>query len=183
MPKRRRPRETTIDTAAAPAGRRDESRPRQRGREVPPPSEEDLARFASFLAQRDAKAAADEKARRAAAERRRREEEERTAAARHEAAVRAELASAVEALKEARRRGRGVTEAEVRWRAASAAVLELETGTRPEWAPSPASDGAAEEVATAEDAEGEAAEGETAEEASGEGAGEPGADEAAGADR
>lgn len=69
-----------------------------------------------------------------------REEEKRQArlAAEHAARLataRAELDRAIDEVKRARQSGRGRDEADVRYRAAKATVMELESGTRPDWAP------------------------------------------------
>lgn len=50
--------------------------------------------------------------------------------------ARRELDRSIEAVRAAKRDGRSTVEADVRWKAAKAAVIELETGTRPTWAPS-----------------------------------------------
>lgn len=46
-----------------------------------------------------------------------------------------ELQAAVEAVRVAKRAGKGQAEADTRWRAAKARVIELETGAAPSWAP------------------------------------------------
>ena len=51
-------------------------------------------------------------------------------------------------VKTAKRSGRGASEADRAWRAAKADLLELETGTRPGWAPKPSEP----ELEAAEDA-------------------------------
>jgi hypothetical protein len=94
-----------------------------------------LQRFAAALAESEAR----EKAAKAA-ERVRREEEARVAAeaAAHERSLqqaRRELDRAIEAVKQARRDGRSTVAADVEWKRAKAALLQLETGERPKWAP------------------------------------------------
>lgn len=50
-------------------------------------------------------------------------------------AARAELDAAIEAVRSAKASGRGRAEADAAWKAAKARVIELETGSRPAWAP------------------------------------------------
>jgi hypothetical protein len=59
------------------------------------------------------------------------------AAAAHEAALAAahrELEQAIAAAREARRTRSGIAAADAAWRQAKARLIELESGTRPEWA-------------------------------------------------
>ncbi len=49
--------------------------------------------------------------------------------------ARRELDRSIEAVRAAKRDGRSTVEADVRWKAAKARVIELETGARPTWAP------------------------------------------------
>lgn len=67
------------------------------------------------------------------------------------------LDAAIEAVRRAKRDGRSTVEADAAWKAAKARVIELETGERPNWAPS---ESAAAESAEAESADAESAEGE-----------------------
>lgn len=52
--------------------------------------------------------------------------------------ARRELDRSIEAVRAAKRDGRSTVDADARWKAAKAAVIELETGARPTWAPPPA---------------------------------------------
>jgi hypothetical protein len=56
-----------------------------------------------------------------------------------------DLDRAIRAVRDAKTAGRSTVEADVVWKAAKARVIELETGERPTWAPTPASDDASEE--------------------------------------
>ena len=59
------------------------------------------------------------------------------AAAEHAAALdtaRRELEHAIRAAREARRAGSGVAATDAAWRRAKGRLIELETGTRPQWA-------------------------------------------------
>lgn len=83
-----------------------------------------------------------EKAKRAAAqeatERKNEAARQAIVAAEHAAALKRAQANhvlAVSNLKAAKQSHRGITEAELAWRAAKADLLELETGARPVWAP------------------------------------------------
>lgn len=76
-----------------------------------------------------------------AAERKQRAEEEARAeerrAAEHAASLAAaqrDLQDAIEGVRVAKRAGKGTVEADTRWRAAKARVIELETGAPPAWA-------------------------------------------------
>lgn len=74
-----------------------------------------------------------------------REEEKRQAqiAAEHAArlsAARVELDRAIAEVKRARQTGQGRDEADAHYRSAKAVVVELESGTRPDWAPDEPSD-------------------------------------------
>ncbi len=78
----------------------------------------------------------------------------------HAEAVKAaqrELEGAIGAVRAAKRNGHSTVDADVRWKAAKAKVIELETGARPNWAPvEPVVDDAAESTIddpAAEDAE------------------------------
>jgi hypothetical protein len=100
----------------------------------------DAERFAAAVKATEAKKRAEIAAKAAAkqAELDRQAELKRQAdeAARHAAAVaaaRTERERAVERLKDARRAGRGVPEAESAWRDATAMLVELETGERATW--------------------------------------------------
>jgi hypothetical protein len=107
VPKRRRPpTESPVRTAA------------------PESVDPDVARFAALLRDDERRKRNEARERqRAAAEAKRLEE----ASAEHRAAA--------AALRAAKAAGRGVAEAEARWRAAAAHRLELESGERPSWAP------------------------------------------------
>jgi hypothetical protein len=61
-----------------------------------------------------------------------------------------ELDRCIGAVRAAKRDGRSTVEADVRWKAAKARVIELETGARPTWAPPP-DEAAPDEVAPAVD--------------------------------
>ncbi|MEN9645247.1 MAG: hypothetical protein RL238_1916 [Actinomycetota bacterium] len=52
-------------------------------------------------------------------------------------AARRELDRAIQAVRDAKRDGRSTVEADARWKAAKAKVIELETGEAPAWAPPP----------------------------------------------
>lgn len=97
---------------------------------------------------------------------RKRERRQRREAAAAEAAsldnAKRELEQAIAAVRRATRDRSGVAEAEAAWRAAKARVLELETGTAPDWAPAPepeepltdeSTEQAADEPSSAGDAE------------------------------
>ena len=58
------------------------------------------------------------------------------------AAARRDLERAIEAVRAARRAGKGAVAADEVWKAAKARVIELETGDRPGWAPALPSDAA-----------------------------------------
>lgn len=57
--------------------------------------------------------------------------------------ARRDLEKAIEAVRAARRAGKGAAAADEVWKSAKARVIELETGDRPGWAPTPAIDTAA----------------------------------------
>jgi hypothetical protein len=107
---------------------------RHRPKAPPPPPLSDIERFAQAVREseeakrRDKQAAKDRKA----------EAERRKAAAIEHAATleRARHAHqrAVEQVKEAKRAGKGAAAADLAWREAKAALIELETGERPAWA-------------------------------------------------
>ena len=110
---------------------------RHRPKAPPPPPPSDIERFAQAVreseeAARRAKQSARD--RKAAAERRKVEAIEH--AARLERA-RAAHQRAVEQVKEAQRTGRGAATADLAWREAKAALIELETGAPPAWASRP----------------------------------------------
>ena len=71
------------------------------------------------------------------------------------AAARRDLERAIEAVRAARRAGKGAVAADEVWKAAKARVIELETGDRPGWAPAQASDAADTEPADVPDTDGE----------------------------
>ena len=107
---------------------------RHRPKAPPPPPLSDIERFAQAVreseeAARRAKQSARD--RKAAAERRKAEAIEH--AARLERA-RATHQRAVEQVKEAKRTGKGAAAADLAWREAKAALIELETGEPPAWA-------------------------------------------------
>jgi hypothetical protein len=100
----------------------------------------DVERFAAAMKVTEAKEQAAAEARRVVREAEAKERAERQQqaedAARHAAELKRARAAkdrAVDRLKEARRAGRGVPEAESAWRDATAAVVELETGQRATW--------------------------------------------------
>ena len=62
-------------------------------------------------------------------------------------AARRELDRAIQAVRDAKRDGRSTVEADVRWKAAKARVIELETGAPPSWAPPTPVEEAADEAA------------------------------------
>ncbi len=98
-------------------------------------------REAELAAQRAAKAK--EASRQAATELKAELERQQIAAAKHAADLaqaRIDHAGAVDRLKAARASGRGKAEAEATWRAATAHLMELESGERPRWAPKPPAD-------------------------------------------
>ena len=55
------------------------------------------------------------------------------------------LERAIEAVRDAKRAGRGGVEADAAWKAAKARVIELETGEAPAWAPRPPAESSAVE--------------------------------------
>ncbi len=107
---------------------------RHRPKAPPPPPLSDIERFAQAVreseeAERRAKQSARD--RKAAAERRKAEAVERAASLER---ARAAHQRAVELVKEAQRTGKGVAAADLAWREAKAALIELETGQPPAWA-------------------------------------------------
>ena len=111
---------------------------RRRPKAPPQPPLSDAERFARSL--RDSEEA-DRRAKQAEVDRKAEEERVKAEAAEQaERLKRAQAAhqSAVEAVKEAKRTGKGAAAADLAWREAKAELLELETGKRPAWAAKPA---------------------------------------------
>lgn len=105
---------------------------RKRHRQQPLPTDP-VVRFGRELIERAERERAAEERRRAEREEARRQRqlaEERAAAI---AAAEERVAQAIAAAKTARASGRGVTEADAEWKAAKAALIELETGAAPDW--------------------------------------------------
>lgn len=120
-----------------------------------------MARFAAFLQQKKREDEASAKAERQRSKDEAAARDAAVASADRERSIREEHVAAVSALKQARRDGRRVAEAEQRWQAASAALLELETGERPAWGavpeePAGPTDAAPEAAADGEPADGAA---------------------------
>lgn len=130
MPSRRRHRSTpTPPTAPRPAS----SPPA--GKAAPADPTDALERFAAALKESERRDKADrEKAAKAKAEADRRAAD----AAAQASAVRdaqRELDRAIAAVRAAKAAGKGTVEADARWKAAKARLIELETGAKPAWAP------------------------------------------------
>lgn len=105
---------------------------RKRHRKQPTPTDP-VARFGRGLIEQAEREAAERRriqAERTEANRQRRLAEERAAAI---AAARERVDRAIAAAKAARTAGRGVAEADEEWKAAKAALIELETGEAPDW--------------------------------------------------
>lgn len=105
---------------------------RKRHRKQPTPTDP-IARFGQSLIQQSDKEKAERQriqAERTEANRQQRLAEERAAAI---AAARQRVDVAIAKAKEARSTGRGVAEADEEWKAAKAALIELETGESPDW--------------------------------------------------
>ncbi len=101
----------------------------------PPEHPDPIVRFGRALQEAKAKERAEQQRRQAE-----REEEKRQAKLAEEHAARLadahrRLEHAIAAVKQARTSGRGAADADASYRAAKAAVVELETGERPTWAP------------------------------------------------
>lgn len=118
-------------------------RRRHRGQVAPPPPT-DVERFAQLVKeQQEAKRAAELAklaARQAAAELLVEEQKRAAARRQHEidlAEARVDHTKAVERAREARKTGRAVPQADAAWRAATARLIELESGEAPAWAPRP----------------------------------------------
>jgi hypothetical protein len=110
---------------------------RRRPKAPPPRPLTDVERFAQSVRdheESDRRAKQAEIDRKAEKERRRLEAIEQ--AARLERAQAAHQ-RAVDQVKEAQRTGKGAAAADLAWREAKAELIELETGTRPTWAPRP----------------------------------------------
>jgi hypothetical protein len=105
---------------------------RKRHRQQPTPTDP-VVQFGRELIERAARERAAEERRRAEREeasRQRRLAAERAAAI---AAAEERVARAIAAAKAARASGRGVPAADAEWKAAKAALIELETGAAPDW--------------------------------------------------
>jgi hypothetical protein len=100
--------------------------------------------FAAALRETDAR----DKAKRESEQRQRDEAERRAAEAQAQqralAEAKRDLDQAINAVRDAKANGRGRVQADQRWKAAKARVIELETGTAPAWAPPPPVEPAAE---------------------------------------
>jgi hypothetical protein len=111
---------------------------RRRPKLPPPPPLSDVERFALAVRESEEKA---RRAKQAAADRKAEALRRKTEAADHKVRLEAAQAAhhrAVEMVKEAKRTGRGVAEADQAWRLAKAELIEVETGQPPAWAPKPA---------------------------------------------
>jgi hypothetical protein len=107
--------------------------PRKRHRQPPAPTDP-VVRFGRGLIEEAEKEQAERmriQAERAEAKRQKRLAEERAQAI---ATARSRLDRAIAMAKEARATGRGVAAADAEWKAAKAALIELETGQAPDWA-------------------------------------------------
>lgn len=131
MPSRRRPKSPSQPVAPAPAVA---ATPRgsQRGN-----VDADLERFAAALKESEQlDRAAKQRSQHAKADAARAADEAAAKAA-SLATARRDLERAVEAVRQAKQRGKGRAEADEAWKIAKAMVIELETGVAPAWAPKP----------------------------------------------
>jgi hypothetical protein len=107
---------------------------RHRPKAPPPPPLSDVERFAQAVRESEE---AKRRALQAAKDRKAEAERRKATAIEHAATLeRARHAHqrAVELVKEAQRSGKGAAAADLAWREAKAALIELETGERPAWA-------------------------------------------------
>lgn len=141
MPSRRRPKSPSTATPAAA--------PRPAGAPAPAVSGKDPAElFAAALKESEARDKVQREKERQAKDAADRAKAEQRAHADALTAARRELDRAIQAVRDAKRDGRSTVEADVRWKAAKAKVIELETGEAPAWAPpAPAEPAAEPEVA------------------------------------
>ncbi|MBI4935459.1 MAG: hypothetical protein HY828_16385 [Actinobacteria bacterium] len=114
--------------------------PKPAGAPAPTAGRDPAEMFAAALRESEA---------RDAATRERDRQQKEAAAAKAEAAAAAanalknaqrDLDRAIRAVRDAKAAGRSTVEADAAWKAAKARVIELETGERPTWAPTPAPD-------------------------------------------
>ena len=129
MPSRRRPKSPT--SAAPSASPRPTGAPAATGTSPKDPAE----LFAAALKESEARDKVQREKERQAKDAADRKAAEQRAHADALTAARRELDRAIQAVRDAKRDGRSTVEADVRWKAAKARVIELETGAPPSWAP------------------------------------------------
>jgi len=130
MPSRRRPKSSSPSTPS-PA-------PRPAGASSAAPSGKDPAElFAAALKESEARDKVQREKDRQATDAADRKVAEQRAHADALTSARRELDRAIQAVRDAKRDGRSTVEADARWKAAKAKVIELETGEAPAWAPPP----------------------------------------------
>ncbi|MEY2554409.1 MAG: hypothetical protein QOC57_2269 [Ilumatobacteraceae bacterium] len=124
---------------------------RHRPKAPPPPPLTDIERFAQAVRESEE---AKRRAKQSAKDRKAEAERRKAAAIEHAATLeRARHAHqrAVDQVKEAQRTGKGAAAADLAWREAKAALIELETGARPSWAAKVEVSEVSEEPTLAED--------------------------------
>ena len=131
MPSRRRPKSPT--SAAPAASPRPAGAPSSTGTSSKDPAE----LFAAALKESEARDKVQREKERQAKEAADRKAAEQRAHADALTAARRELDRAIQAVRDAKRDGRSTVDADTRWKAAKARVIELETGAPPSWAPPP----------------------------------------------
>jgi hypothetical protein len=134
MPSRRRPKSPSAAPAAAP-------RPAGAPAPTAASSKDPAELFAAALKESEARDKVQREKERQAKDAADRKAAEQRAHADSLTAARRELDRAIQAVRDAKRDGRSTVEADARWKAAKARVIELETGEAPAWAPpAPAAD-------------------------------------------
>lgn len=131
MPSRRRPKSPS--TTAAPS-----SRPAGASSPSAPSGKDPAELFAAAVKESEARDKVQREKERQAKEAADRKAAEQRAHADALTAARRELDRAIQAVRDAKRDGRSTVDADARWKAAKARVIELETGEAPTWAPPPA---------------------------------------------
>lgn len=134
MPSRRRPKSPT--TVAAPS-----ARPAGASSPSTASGKDPAELFAAAVKESEARDKVQREKERQAKEAADRKAAEQRAHADALTSARRELDRAIQAVRDAKRGGRSTVEADARWKAAKARVIELETGAPPSWAPpAPADD-------------------------------------------
>ena len=130
MPSRRRPKSSSPSTPS-PA-------PRPTAASSAAPSGKDPAElFAAALKESEARDKVQREKDRQAKDAADRKAAEQRAHADALTSARRELDRSIQAVRDAKRDGRSTVDADARWKAAKAKVIELETGEAPAWAPPP----------------------------------------------